>query len=197
MFLSSQVNTLCKSINYQLKRISHIRKFIPVPIAKKLVTSLILSRIDYCNSLLSGMPQDQIQKIQKCQNNAARLVLGGKRNEHVTPLLYDLHWLPVSYRIDYKVLTLCFKILNSLAPSYLHVDGHFEIYEPKRTLRSSSDKTVFTQPAFNYKRIGFRSFYTYGPYIWNKLPSHLRNEKLLPTFKKNLKHHLFTQAFNL
>ena len=92
--MSSHVNTLCKNLNFQMRRISHIRHFINEPVAQKLVTSLILSRLDYCNSLLAGTTKELIYPLQKCQNNAVRLILRGKKRDHVTPLLHQLHWLP-------------------------------------------------------------------------------------------------------
>ena len=173
--MSSHVNTLCKNLNFQMRRISHIRNFINEPVAQKLVTSLILSRLDYCNSLLAGTTKELIYPLQKCQNNAARLILRGKKRDHVTPLLHQLHWLPVEYRIDYKIIILCFKVVNGLAPKYFQIDDHFRIYEPTRALRSSSDKTKFIETTFKYKRYGFRSFYHYSPHIWNKLPQELRH----------------------
>ena len=180
-------------MNFQIKRISHIRDYIPEDVAKTLVTSLVLSKIDYCNSLLAGITKEAIYPIQKVQNNAARLIFRTRKREHITPLLVQLHWLPVRYRIEYKILIFCYKAIHGLAPAYL--SNNLTIYEPTRTLRSSGDKTIFKTPNYNYKRFGFRSFYQQGPFLWNKLPLLLRNEKSLDAFKRKLKHHLFLQAY--
>ena len=77
------------------------------------------SRIDYCNSLLYGLPNSHIMKLQRIQNATARLVTGSPRYCYVMPLLFHLHWLPISYRIKFKILLLTFKCLYGLAPNYL------------------------------------------------------------------------------
>ena len=86
---------------------------------KTLVTSYILSRLDYCNCLLMGTPNSVIQPLQKIQNFAARLVLLAPRHHHATPLLEKLHWLPISERIKYKVACMCFSAINGSGPAYL------------------------------------------------------------------------------
>ena len=192
----NHVKVLTKSLNFQIKKIGHIRNFINESVTKKLVTSLILSRLDYCNSLLANTSKELIHPLQKCQNNAARLIMRVKKRDHITPLLKQLHWLPVRYRINYKIITFCFKVLNGLAPKYFQIDGHFCIYAPTRALRSANDKTIFVEPGFKYKRFGSRSFYFYGPYLWNRLPKELRHITSLSIFKARLKTFLFLQAFD-
>ena len=130
--LSAHVNTLYKSIIFQLSKISHIRKYISVDVTKTLVTSLILSRLDYCNSLFCNMTNENIEKLQLLQNHAAKLIYRAKKKDHVTPLLYQLHWLPIKFRIDYKIALLCFKCLNNKAPSCLN--DLVQVYVPRRAL---------------------------------------------------------------
>ena len=89
------------------------------PITESLVHAFITSRVDYCNSLLYGLSNSHIMKLQRIQNAAARLVTGAPRFCHVAPLLCHLHWLPISYRIKFKILLLTFKCLYGLAPNYL------------------------------------------------------------------------------
>ena len=105
MSMFSFVSNLCKNLYFQVRKISSIRKYINHNVAKTLVTTLILSRIDYCNSLLAGLPKQQLQRLQNLQNNSARLItLNLKRKrDHVTPMLIELHWLNINDRICYKI----------------------------------------------------------------------------------------------
>ena len=131
--MKQHVNNICKAAYFQLRKISSIRHLLTIQAAQTLVCSLVLSRLDYCNSLLIGCPHYLIQKLQKVQNAAARLVCRAKRRDHITPLLQSLHWLPVSARIQYKIATLTFSSLAGTAPSY--VSEIISTYQPSRQLR--------------------------------------------------------------
>ena len=126
------VSQTAKSCYYHLRRISLIRKHLTTEATVKLVLCLIMSRIDYCNSLLSGVNQSYIYTLQRIQNNAARLILKKKKTDHISPLLTQLHWLPVQKRILYKLDTICYKCLNNAAPDYL--TSLLNSYKPSRTL---------------------------------------------------------------
>ena len=78
-----------------------------------------MSRLDYCNSLYCALPKREIVKLHRVQNCAPRLVSGIRRSDHVTPVMKDLHWLPLGAPIDFKILLLTFRILNDLASYYL------------------------------------------------------------------------------
>ena len=117
--MESQLNHVCKLSYLQLRRLAHLRPYLNMDAMKKLVSAFVLSRLDYCNSLFAGLSNDKITKQQCIQNNAARLVLKQPKRHHISPLLKDLHWLPMRARIDYKVALLCFKCLNNNAPAYL------------------------------------------------------------------------------
>ena len=117
--------------------------------------SFITCHLDRCNSLLYGLPDTLIAKLQRIQNSAARLVTRTRGHDHITPVLYNLHWLPVKYRIIYKILLLTYKCLHGLAPDYLA--DLIQEYKPSRNLRSSSKLNlvslsvlpVVTSPEFN------------------------------------------------
>ena len=109
----------CDMAYFELKRISSICRFLTEDTAKTLVTSFILSRLDYCNCLLMGTPNSVIQPLQKIQNFAAKLMLLAPCHHHSTPLLEKLHWLPISECIKYKVTCMCFSAINGSGPAYL------------------------------------------------------------------------------
>ena len=100
-----------QTLNYlELHRISAIRHYLPEDVTKKLLCAFVLSRLDYCNSLLAGCPKYLLSRLQKVQNNAAGLIFR-TRSAHITPMLHFLHWLPTEQRTEYKLSLLCFKII--------------------------------------------------------------------------------------
>ena len=155
--------------------------------------AFILSRLDYCNSLLAGCPKI-LSKLQKVQNNAAKLIFRITRSAHITPMLHSLHWLPTEQRIEYKLSLLCFKIISHQAPVYLSVLLH--LYTPSRQLRSSTDTRVFRIPSFRTKSCGQRSFSYQAPVIWNQLPVSVRRSTSVSSFKSSLKTFLFLKTFS-
>ena len=140
------------------------------------------------------MNKYQINQIQKLQNFAAKVCLSKSLYEHVTPCLIELHWLPISFRINYKIAVLTFKCLHGLAPTYL--SELIEEYHPTRTLRSSSQK-LLKKKIVKFEKLGKKSFSFSAPEVWNSLPFYLRNESSLEVFKKNLKTLYFKEAFYL
>ena len=141
-------------INLELRRLAHLRPTLNMDAMKKLVSDFVLSRLEYCNSLFAGLSNDKIIKLQRIQNNAARLVLKQPKRHHLSPLLIDLHWLPIKARIDYKVALLCFKCLNNNAPAY--IKDLIVPYTPARMLRSSSSNLLST-PSVSSKKYGERA----------------------------------------
>ena len=194
MSMTDQISSLCKNLYFELYRISLVRKYLSSDVTKQLIVSLVLSKMDYCNILLSGLPNEHLKKLQCIQNYAAKIVLRKKKSDHVTPLLYSLHWLPVRERIEYKTATIVFKCLNDLAPSYLSELIH-ENYKP-RSLRSSNDTSLLFIPKKNLKSYGDRSFEYCGPKVWNALPRSLREKDSLMSFKCALKKFLFIKAYS-
>ena len=148
-------NNTCKSAFFILRKVSRIRRYITTEAAKTLIHSLISSKIDYCNGLLFGLLKCNLDRLQRALNCAARVITGTKKHDPITQVLIDLHWLPIKYRIDYKIALLTFKSLHNLGPSYLA--NLVEKYVPPRALRSA-DNNVLVLPKTKLKTCGDRSF---------------------------------------
>ena len=170
-----------------------MKQYLPSDCLVQLVSCFVLSRLDYCNSVLAGLPKSSLNKLQKVQNSAARLILNKSKREHITPLLVKLHWLPVHLRIDYKLAVFGFKFFEGTLPKYL--SDSLKKYEPLRTLRSANDNKLVV-PVRYMKSFGERAFSSQVPRVWNKLPSVLKNCNSLVSFKKQLKTLLFKEAYN-
>ena len=185
------VNNVCRLCSYEIRRIASIRHILSVDATKTLLCAFVLSRLDYCNALLAGSPLSIIQKLQKVQNNAARLIFRSSRSAHVTPLFASLHWLTVEKRIHYKIALFCFKALNNTSPSY--ISDLLRVYTPSRQLRSAADTRILRFPPCRTKTYGQRSFSYQAPVIWNQLPHSVRHSPTLASFKSSLKTHLLSQ----
>ena len=129
---------------------------------QSIVQYLVCSKLDFCNSLYYGLPSFQIQKLQRIQNVAARLILKQKKFEHITPTLIELHWLPVTYCLKFTILVLTFKCLNCMAPQYLK-----ELIERKTkssfNMRSDNIKDTLCIPNTKLVFGGDRAFSVEGP----------------------------------
>ena len=127
-------------------------------------------------------------------HTSARLILMALRHHHSTPLPIKLHWLPISERVKYKVVCMCFHAINGSCPTYLSELLH--IYTPSRTLRSSPDSRILKIQQYKRKTRGLRTFTYFGPYVWNSLPQDIRQCSTLTSFTTNLKTFLFSQYFH-
>ena len=177
-----------------MRRIASVRRCLSITTCSQLVSALITSRLDYCNSIYAGLPNEELARLQRIQNSAARLVLCKKKRDHVTPLLRELHWLPVTYRIKFKIATLAYRHFDGSLPPYL--SHSLTTYRPLEKLRSCQEKLLIT-PRCNLKSAGERSFHFFAPFVWNSLPSDLRNVPTLTRFKTELKTHFYRQIFEL
>ena len=189
MNLSCNINNVCKKSYFQLHKLHQIKYYLSPKILESLVHAFITSNLDYCNSLYINLPKKAINKLQKIQNSAARLITGSSKYCHITPILQQLHWLPVSKRVKFKVLTTVFKCLNNMAPKYL--SDNIKIYIPTRNLRSINQYKLIEPPTTN--NYGKRSFFYAGPFLWNQLPLTIRKLTSYSLFKKELKTHIFNQ----
>lgn len=152
--LDKQISNVVKNSFYQLRVISRLKSFLSHNDLEIVIHAFITSRLDYCNSLYLGLPQASLRRLQLVQNAAARLLTGTRRREHITPILASLHWLPILFRIQFKVLLFVFKALNGLAPAYI-ID--LVPHSVQRSLRSSN-KGLLHVPRSRLKQRGDRAF---------------------------------------
>ena len=117
MTLNQHITNSSKSAYFQVRRISSIRQYLTYDAIKTLTQSIVISRLDHCNSVCIGLPVKSIHRLQLSQNAAARVVKRTPTREHMTPVLRDLHWLPIIKRVQFKILIFLFKSLYCEAPS--------------------------------------------------------------------------------
>ena len=161
--------------------------------AKIIIHAFVVSKLDYCNSLLYGLPSYLIRKLQHVQNSAARLVNQCPRFCHITQSSpEDLHWLPVSFRIEFKIMLITSKVLHDRAPIY--IQEFLQLYTPSRNLRSSNRNKLF-KPYFNLNSYGKRAFSVAAPELWNILPEDIKSANSIDDFKRKLKTFLFKRAY--
>jgi len=192
--MRSHIMTVTRSCYYQLRRLRSIRRHLGRDVTHRLVCAFVLSRLDYCNALFAGLPASTLAPLQRVQNAAARLVLGLKWSEHITPALKQLHWLPIRQRICYKLSTTVHKCLHQQAPDYLTELFTFTADIQSRTsLRSASDGKLAIPRT--RRLFGDRAFSIAGARQWNSLPAELRNIDDFTVFKSKLKTHLFKLTY--
>lgn len=188
------IAAVCKSSHFHLTQIASIRPLLDLKTTEALVHAFVSSRIDYNNSLLFGITKQNVKKLQKVQNRAARICLKVARKQRVPSitLFQELHWLPISFRIDFKILLLTYKCLNNTAPRYLS-DLLQRRTSDQITHSTSLDLLAITKST--RKSFGDRSFSVAAPRLWNNLPRYIRQAESVAGFKKSLKTYLCRQAY--
>ena len=129
------------------------------------------------------------------KNAAARIIAGTRKYDHITPILRELHWLPVKEKIDFKVSLLTFKALNNMAPAYLKDVLRFQTSD-RYKLRSENSGALIV-PRTKFTSRGDRAFCAAAPKLWNKLPVEIRKSQSVHAFKTRLKTYLFDNYFNI
>ena len=150
--IEKHVINIYRSAYTEIRRISNIRHYLTIDATKTLLCAYVLSKLDFFNSHLSGSPKHLLDKLQKVQTSAARLVFKAHKHEHIKPLLQKLHWLPVVSRILDKVATLCYNSFTESNPVYL--SEHLTVYHPSRQLLSISDTRTIRIPFTKTKTFG-------------------------------------------
>ena len=186
--MEKHINSVLRSCCFHIKALRHIRRSLTDEVANTVARCIVLSRIDYCNSLLYGAPSQYLNKLQRVQNSLARIVLNKPFRSPAAPLLRELHWLPVTQRVRFKIASLVFRCRDGSAPSYLS-----ELISEKvfvRGLRSAG--TFLLEEPRTRTVVASRAFSSAGPRIWNSLDVETRKQKSFDTFKKKLKTFLFS-----
>lgn len=192
---SSHVTKCVSACFSMLRQIRSIKHSVNSSVLQRLVSSLIIPKLDYCISTFSGISSSQMKRLQAVLNASARLLFGASRFSSVTPLLQQLQWLPVKVRIEYRLATLVFLCRQNRAPSYLSsliIDS--TTHARRSNLRSNRMRRVI-QPRTRHPTLGGRSFAAAGSRVWNSLPLSVRLSDTMCDFKRRLKAHYLENCF--
>ena len=156
-----------------------------------LVQALVISRIDYCNSILAGLPAVTIHPLTTVLHAAARVVKNIHHRDHITPAMRNLHWLPIPARVTFKLCSLMYNIFSHRAPTYMSslINARSNQAESRGLRSTSRGDAVVPKTNRNY---GKRAFAVAGPTAWNSLPVQIRRANTAKKFKSALKTHLFS-----
>ncbi len=188
----NHISHVTKTAFFHLRNIVKLRNMLTVSDAEKLVNAFMTSRLDYCNALPIGCPASSINKLQIVQNAVARVLTGSRNYDHITPIVQSLHWLPIKFRISYKIFLLAYKALNDLAPAYLiNLLSRYNLIRSPRSQNSG----LLVVPRIAKSTKGGRTFSYLASELLNSLPDNVRGSDTLSLFKSRLKTHLFSQAF--
>ncbi len=192
--LDSQIRAVVKSSFFQLRQLAKRKPYLSSQHFKTVIHAFVTTLLDYCNALYVGVSGSSIACLQMVQNAAARLLTGTRKYEHISPILASLHWLPVQFRIKFKIILFVFKSLNGLAPPYISELLH--PYTPTHSLKSA-DQLFLNVPKTKRKLRGDRAFAVAAPKLWNDLPLPIRQVSSLSLFKSTLKTYIFSLAFDI
>ena len=180
----------CSDMLFSLRHLASIRIFLTSTATATLVSAFVLSRIDYCNSLLFGSTHDVTSHLQWIQNYVARVILGLPKSSSITTHLRSLHWLPVKVRSTYKIACLCHHCHSSTAPLYVAEMQH---KKPSHTRSRSYTMPLLNRPAHSKATLGDHSFSS--PSVWNSIPNDARCAPSLSSSKSHLKTYLFCSVY--
>ena len=190
--LTEHVNGKCQNAMINLLKIKQPRRVLTQEATHILVRGLVISHLDYYNSMFAGLPTCRINLLQWVQNTAAKLVLGWSKYDSANNALKQLHWLPIHLRVEYKILVQVYKCLTGAAPLYLQ-NLLTPLFISRKGLRSEHLSNWLVVPFTNKQTFAKHSFNVHGPLLWNALPNELRNINDIELFKAKLKTHLFSK----
>ena len=193
--MKKHIVEITSTCNYTLHNILRIKKYLTMDAMTQLVMSLVMSKLDYVNSLFAALPETSLKPLQATQNFAAKVLTNRSKYQSNTEALMELHWLPVEFRVKYKLLTIVYKCLHGDAPDYL--SSLLQLKVSEKVTRSASKLDLALPTGIKRKTFAGRSFTAKGPELWNKLPVSLQKCDSYKSFKKELKTKLFRDAFKL
>ena len=179
--MNAHVSNTSRTCYFELRRLASIRRFLTSTATATLVSVFVLSRIDYCDSLLFGSSHDLTSHLQLIQNNAARVISRLPNSSNITTHLRSLHWLPVKVRSTYKIACLCYHCHSSIAPS-CHRHAAERPSHTRKTHSSSYTMPLFKRPVHSKARLGDRSFSFASSSVWNSHPNDVRYAPSLSSF---------------
>ena len=194
---SKHISSVVKSCHYHMRDLRRIRRYLSISDATALANALISNRLDYCNSLLYDITDKNLKKLQVVQNSLCRIVKRVSRFKHITQYRKELHWLPIEFRIQFKINLLTYKALNFGKPMYL---GNKLILHQStcstRHIVQDTKKLLIPHRASDWCPSFFkRRFSVSAPTLWNDLPSSIRLAPSVGVFRRHLKAHLFSLAY--
>ena len=193
--MNAHVSNIARICYFERRRLASIRRFLTSTATATLVSAFVLSRIDYCNSLLFGSTHDVISHLQRKQNYAARAILRLLMSSSITPHLRPLHWLPVKVRSTFKTACLCYHCHSSTAQSYV-ADMQLKKSSHTRNTRSKScTMPLLNRPAHSKATLGDRSFSFASSSVWNIIPNDVRCAPSLSSFKSRLETYLLRSVY--
>jgi hypothetical protein len=189
-----QLKSVGKTCYYQLRQIRLVCRRLDPDLIKSVLQAFISSRLDYCNSLYTGLPAYRLNYLQRIQNSAARVYSKTGKHDHITPVLHDLHWLPVASRVRFKIGVFAYKAHCGQLPPYLR-DLCREVSSVHGYLLRSVTQHDLSVVRTATARYGDRTFQVAAADVWNELPVSLRSAGSVASFCHQLKTFLFLQAY--
>ena len=193
--MNAHVSNIARTCYFELRRLASIHRFLASTATVTLVSAFVLSRIDYCSSLLFGSTHDVTSHLQRIQNYAVRVILRLSMSSNITTHLRSLNWLPVNKRSTYKIACLCYHCHSSTAPSYVADMLRRKPSHTRNTRSSSYTMPLLNRPAHNKATLGDHSFSFASSSVWNSIPNDVRCAPSLSSFKFRLRTYLFCSVY--
>ena len=180
--MNAHVSSIARTCYFELRHLASICRFLTSTAAATQLSAFVLSRIDYCNSLMFDSTHDVTSHLQQIQNYAARVILRLPKSSSITTHLKSLHWLPVKVKSTYKIACLCYHCHSSTAPSYVTDMLHKKPSHTRITRSSSCTMPLLNRPAHSKATLGDRSFSFASSSVWNSIPNDVRCAPSLSSF---------------